>query len=83
MLGASISRRGLGDCGRQGPRVVRWGLLSQGRVWALGVVVGLPGGDHMAGMSHVRNIVSLSSSSRIRPLKLSTKPFCIGFPGAM
>jgi hypothetical protein len=28
-------------------------------------------------------MVSLSSLSRIRPLKLSTKPFCIGFPGVM
>ena len=27
--------------------------------------------------------VSLSSSSRSRPLKLSMKPFCIGLPGAM
>jgi hypothetical protein len=30
-----------------------------------------------------RNSVSFSSSSCIRPLKLSQKPFCIGFPGAM
>jgi len=29
----------------------------------------------------LRNMVSLSSPSRIRPLKLSTKPFCIGLPG--
>jgi ISXO2-like transposase domain len=29
------------------------------------------------------NSVSLSNSSRRRPLKLSTKPFCIGLPGAM
>lgn len=28
-------------------------------------------------------MVSLSSSSRIRLLKLSTKPFCIDLPGAM
>jgi putative transposase len=33
--------------------------------------------------ARLRNMVSLSSSSRIRPLKLSTKPFCIGLPGAM
>lgn len=31
----------------------------------------------------LRNMVSLSSLSRIRPLKLSTNPFCIGLPGAM
>ena len=30
-----------------------------------------------------KNNVSFNSSSRIRPLKLSQKPFCIGFPGAM
>jgi hypothetical protein len=31
----------------------------------------------------VKNRVSLSSSSRMRPLKLSTNPFCVGMPGAM
>ncbi|GAA3698902.1 hypothetical protein GCM10022268_06540 [Sphingomonas cynarae] len=31
----------------------------------------------------VKNSVSLSSSSRMRPLKLSTNPFCVGLPGAM
>jgi hypothetical protein len=29
------------------------------------------------------NSVSFRNSSRKRPLKLSTKAFCIGFPGAM
>ena len=29
------------------------------------------------------NRCSLRHSSRSRPLKLSTKPFCIGLPGAM
>ncbi len=33
--------------------------------------------------SRLRNMVSLSNSSRIRPLTLSTKPVCIGLPGAM
>lgn len=36
-----------------------------------------------AASSRSKHRVSLSSSSRIRPLKLSMKPFCIGFPGAM
>ena len=31
----------------------------------------------------VENSVSLRHSSRKRPLKLSTKAFCVGFPGAM
>ncbi len=31
----------------------------------------------------VKNSVSLRSSSRMRPLKLSTNPFCVGLPGAI
>ena len=31
----------------------------------------------------LRNMVSFDSASRIRPLKLSTNPFCMGLPGAM
>jgi hypothetical protein len=31
----------------------------------------------------VENSVSLRHSSRKRPLKLSTKAFCVGLPGAM
>ncbi len=30
-----------------------------------------------------RNVVSFRRSSRARPLKPSTKSFCIGLPGAM
>lgn len=36
-----------------------------------------------AASSRSKHRVSLSSSSRMRSLKLSMKPFCIGFPGAM
>jgi len=45
--------------------------------------------DTLASMSLVRarsrltNRFSLRCSSRMRPLKLSQKPFCVGFPGAM
>lgn len=31
----------------------------------------------------LRNSISLAGSSRIKPLKLSTKPFCIGVQGVM
>src|SRR5690606_38353796 len=44
--GAFISRSGAGDCGGQGPRVVGRGLVIQGRMRALGVVVCGPGGNH-------------------------------------
>jgi hypothetical protein len=42
-----------------------------------------PFGDGAAGMVEAEEQVSFRSSSRMRPLKLSTKPFCIGLPGAM
>ena len=48
-----------------------------------GVVVFGPGGELLAGVVEVKNRVSLSSSSRIRPLKLSTEPFWVGLPGAI
>lgn len=46
-------------------------------------MVGNPVGDQARASSRSKNRVSLRSSSRIRPLKLSTKPFGLGFPGAM
>ena len=48
-----MSRSGAGDCGGQGPRVGGRGLVIQGRVRALGVVVCCPGGDHGACVSQV------------------------------
>jgi hypothetical protein len=47
------------------------------------VVVSDPVSDLGAGVVEIEEQGSLSSSSRIRPLKLSMNPFCIGFPGAM
>lgn len=37
----------------------------------------------LAGVVDAKNSVSLSSPSRIRPLKASQCPPCMGFPGAM
>ena len=81
--GTLIACSGSGDCGGQMQGETCGGLVAEGRVGPRGVVVGDPGGDRVAGMGEVRNSVSLRNSSRIRPLKLSTNPFCIGFPGAM
>jgi hypothetical protein len=46
------------------------------------VIIG-PIGDAGSGVIEAENRVSLRSSSRIRPLKLSQNPFCMGLPGAM
>ena len=48
------------------------------------VVVVDPSGDLCPGVVEAEEQASRSrSSSRMRPLKLSQKPFCIGLPGAM
>jgi hypothetical protein len=52
---------------RRGARAIRVGSPE--------IVVGGSGGDLGANSSRSKNRVSLSSSSRIRPLKLSIKPF--------
>lgn len=40
-------------------------------------------GDRGRAWAWLRNVDSLSTSSRIRPLQLSTHPFCMGCPDAM
>jgi len=50
---------------------------------ALAVVVADTIRNLRAGVIEAEEQGSLSSSSRIRPLKLSQKPFCVGFTGAM
>lgn len=50
---------------------------------SLQIVILLPCGDLIAGSRIAENRVSLSSSSLKLPMKLSTKAFCIGLPGAM
>lgn len=72
-----------GDCGGQVQGEACGGLVAEGRVGPRGVVVGDPGRDQSRAWARLRNSVSFKNSSRILPLKLSTKPFCIGFPGAM
>ena len=47
------------------------------------VVVGNPRRNPCPGVVGIEEQVSLSNSSRMRPLKLSTKAFWIGLPGAM
>ena len=70
-------------CGEIGG-VGRRGEIAQRRVRPPLVVVVDPGRDLRRGRDRGRGTgVSLRSSSRMRPLKLSQKPFCIGFPGAM
>src|SRR5258707_3103315 len=53
----------------------------EARVRSIGVVVDPPFFDDLARLFEVGKQVR--HSSRRRPLKLSTKPFCIGLPGAM
>jgi hypothetical protein len=48
-----------------------------------GVVVALPGRQGRTGVSEQGDSFSFSSSSLNRPLKLSTKAFWVGLPGAM
>ena len=66
-------------------------------MWAVLVEVDAPCGDQIAGLAQaveqmlieafVRcpagDCEAICREGRMRPLKLSTKPFCIGFPGAM
>ena len=47
------------------------------------VVVEAPTLEHMSGVGGFAKISSFSSSSRSRPIKLSTKAFCCGLPGMM
>ncbi|GGI31135.1 hypothetical protein GCM10010987_62910 [Bradyrhizobium guangdongense] len=47
------------------------------------IVVSDPADDLGAGVVKIENGVLFRSSSRIEPLELSMKPFCIGFLGAM
>ena len=58
-------------------------VLSRGAIHAAGPYVCPHVRVTARAWAMLRNMVSLSSSSRIRPLKLSTKPFFMGFPGAM
>ena len=59
------------------------GLPAQFRVWPDPVVVVSPGGEDEAGVSQRGEQRLIEASSRRRPLKLSTRPFCIGLPGPM
>ena len=52
-------------------------------VRTLGILVMDPAGKVRASMADCKDSVSLSSLSRMRPLKFSTNPFCVGLPGAM
>lgn len=63
--------------------VGRGGQVFQRRVRPPDIVVGAHGAILARALSRSKNRVSLSSSSRMRPLKLSMKPFCIGFPGTI
>lgn len=63
-----------GDLGR--------GLPAQFRVRPDVVVAMPPGIEHEAGVCSDVNSVLVMRSSWNRPLKLSTKPFCMGLPGA-
>lgn len=46
----------------------------------VGIVVQRPGSDLLAGVVEAKEQASLSSSSRMRPLKDSTNPFWVGYP---
>ena len=47
------------------------------------VVVLDPFGDERASVVEAEEQALVEQLSRILPLKLSTKPFCMGLPGAM
>lgn len=50
---------------------------------SVAVVVLLPDVVALLASANAENSLSLRHSSRKRPLKLSTKAFWVGFPGAM
>ena len=58
------------------------GQPAEPRVGSVGVVV-VPPARARRGCGSERNRVSFRNSSRSRPLKISTKAFWIGLPGAM
>ena len=53
------------------------------RVWSCGVVVGSPVFDDLPGMAVAGEQVFVETLITETPVKLSTKPFCMGLPGAM
>jgi hypothetical protein len=52
-------------------------------VRSIGVVVDPPFLDDLASLVEICEQVFVQAFVTQRPLKLSTKPFCIGLPGAM
>ena len=69
-------------CGEIGG-IVRWREIAQSRMRAPLVVIVDPVRDLGPGMVEAEEQALVEKPSRMRPLKLSQKPFCIGFPGAM
>ena len=57
--------------------------IAQRRVRSPPIVVVDPARDPFPCVIEPKEQALVGSSSRMRPLKLSQKPFCIGFPGAM
>jgi hypothetical protein len=80
------SRRTLNESGPGGrgelPGLGRW-QAPVGGVWPDLVVVEAPPLEQAAGVAEVLEDFLVQSSSRSRPMKLSTKAFCCGLPGAI
>ena len=72
-------RRGWSELGRE----PRWTLIAQPTVWPTLVVFVPIVFDHHSPSVSVQSCSRFKHSSRKRPWKLSTKPFCQGLPGSM